>query len=203
MRRSRAGRAWPRTGRAGRMRSTAAASSRNSFGSRATASRCGVSRRSGSPTTFPGARTSNLIRSRQRAARVTQPSSPSEARRSRGPQGETIRAGVPRGGSTSTAAGRSPTRPAPRCDRPLPTAQVRRFRCGTSPNTSPQARKRLQISRLAPARQAGGHWFEPSTAHLEVLQTTGCVCGADDTRRARARSSGPGGDADGVAAEAR
>jgi len=48
---------------------------------------------------------------------------------------------------------------------PPNAAQLRPVQCGTSPNTSPKHRKDLQIIYLAPARQAGGHWFEPSSAH--------------------------------------
>jgi len=165
-RQSHAGRASPRTGQTVRTTSTAVASSRNSSGSRVMASRCGASRRSGSPTTSPGATTSESTPSRQRHERTTLPSSRGEARRFHGHRGETIRAGAARDGSTSSAARRSRTRPTPTPDRPLATAGIRPLRCGTSPNPSPRRAKALQIHLLAPARQAGGHWFEPSTAHL-------------------------------------
>ncbi len=129
------------------------------------ASRCGASRRSGSPTTSLGATRRDSIPTRQRAARITPPNSRGEAKRFHGRPHGMSRAGAARDGSTSTAAGRSHTRPTLRPDRPLETAGIRPGECGTSPNTSPQRRKELQIAPLAPARQAGGHWFEPSTAH--------------------------------------
>jgi len=140
-RQSHAGRASPRTGQTVRTTSTAVASSRNSSGSRVMASRCGASRRSGSPTTSPGATTSESTPSRQRHERTTLPSSRGEARRFHGHRGETIRAGAARDGSTSSAARRSRTRPTPTPDRPLATAGIRPLPVRDFPKSFPTARK--------------------------------------------------------------
>ena len=53
---------------------------------------------------------------------------------------------------------------------------------GTSPNPSPHRAKALQIGTREPARQAGGHWFEPSTAHLRRCCANRCrnPIGRDD-----------------------
>ena len=43
----------------------------------------------------------------------------------------------------------------------------------------------------APARQAGGHWFEPSTAHFDPWRRadSAWLCGTGVTRRARMRAA--------------